>query len=91
MTSTPNGVEGTGKFFYDMWNKSVGSDEIYDEEEKLVNNHLHYINDPSTNGFVSVKFHWSEIYDDNWYREQVRELNFDSRRVNIIIALLKFY
>lgn len=83
ITSTPNGVEGTGKFFCDMYNRSVDTDELFDENEKLIDNHKEIIANPTKNGFVSIKYHWSEIYDDAWYQEQVRELNFDSRRIII--------
>ena len=84
ITSTPNGVQGTGKFFFEMFSKSVNSDDIFDENDVLVPNHLDFINDPSKNGFVSIKYHWSDVYDDKWYQEQVRELNFDMRRVILI-------
>lgn len=88
MTSTPNGVEGTGKFFFDMWGNAVDSDEIFDEEEKLVTDPEQYINNPVKNGFVSVKFHWSEIYDNIWYQHQVRELNFNRRQINQELDLM---
>jgi hypothetical protein len=82
ITSTPNGVEGVGKFFFEMWGNAVDADEIFDEDEKLIPNHMDYINNPTKNGFIAVKYHWSEVYDDAWYKEQIRELNFDMRRVN---------
>ncbi len=84
VTSTPNGTEGVGKFFFEMFNNSVDSDEIFDEDEQLRPDHLACINDKSRNGFVSVKYHWSETRSEEWYQEQVRELNFDMRRVIFI-------
>jgi hypothetical protein len=88
VTSTPNGVEGDGKFFHDMWGRSVSSDDLFDEESNLTPNYELALNDQTKNGFVSIKYHWSEIYDEKWYNDQVRELNFDRRRINQELDLI---
>jgi hypothetical protein len=85
MTSTPNGVEGDGKFFYDMWQNAVDSDLIFttksnsDKYEDIVEQADSIVNDPHCNGFVKVTYHWSEdsSKDEKWYEQQKRELNFD--------------
>ena len=67
LSSTPNGTETEGKFFYEMWSNSIDSDEIYDENNKLIPDADRIIATPNKNGFIAVKFHWSEIKDDAWY------------------------
>lgn len=88
ITSTPNGTEGDGKFFFDMWSNAIDSDEIYDENNKLVENAKSIIESPSKNGFVSIKFHWSEVKDEEWYLGQCKDLNFQSRRINLVLLKL---
>ncbi len=88
LSSTPNGTETEGKFFYDMWSNSIDSDEIYDENNKLIPDADRIIATPNKNGFVAVKFHWSEIKDDEWYNSQCKDLNFDARKINQELDLL---
>ena len=89
-TSTPNGSAGDGKFFYEMWNNALDSDDLYNEDESLVDNADSLIDSPDKNSFVKVKFHWSEdeSKDEAWYTEQKRELNFDTRSINQELDLL---
>ena len=84
ITSTPNGSIGDGEWFYDMYNNGVDSDDLFDANGNLVPNSDELVANPDTNGFVKVKFHWSEdpMKDDNWYREQCRDFNFDTRSIN---------
>ena len=59
--STPNGVSGDGKFYYDMYTKAIRNE----------------------NSFVPIKIHWSLIpeYDDQWYENQCRTLNWNYQRI----------
>ena len=84
LTSTPNGVVGDGQWFYEMYNYSVDSDEIFDDDNNFIDEADSLVNNPERNGFIRVKFHWSEDSekDENWYKEQCRDLNFDTRSIN---------
>lgn len=91
-TSTPNGTAGHGKFFYDLWNNSIDSDDLFENDSRIIKdkNINEIVNSPSKNGFTRVKFHWSEDKrkDDKWYIEQKKELNFNSRAINQELDLL---
>lgn len=91
LSSTPNGIYGSGEFYYKMWQNGIDSEIIFDENNNLIPGYEKIVNDPSNNGFVNVKYHWSEDVskDDAWYAKQKRELNFDTRRINTMV-LLKF-
>lgn len=96
LATTPNGTAGCGKFAYEMWNNGVDSDLLFEKlpgkkVETLVPKYKQIIADPSTNGIVKVRYHWSEdpnkrqVNEDgqnSWYVEQCREMNFDIRRIN---------
>lgn len=84
ITSTPNGSVGDGEWFYDMYNNAVDADDIFDENNKLIPEADQIVENPKCNGFVKVRFHWSEdpAKDDVWYNEQCRDFNFDSRSIN---------
>jgi len=88
LSSTPNGIESEGKFFYDMWSNSIDSNDLYDENNKLIENYEAILNSPSKNGFVAIKYHWSESKDEEWYLKQCKDLNFDSRKINQELDLL---
>jgi len=88
LSATPNGTETDGKFFYDMWSNSIDSDEIYDENNKFIDNYEKIVNSPTKNGFIAIKYHWSESKDEAWYLGQCKDLNFDARRINQEIDLL---
>ena len=87
-TSTPNGVEGTGKFFADLWENAMDSDEFFitdSEMEDWVDEETfnQLIDAPNKNNFVKIRYHWSEdpTKDETWYMNQKRELNFDMRKI----------
>jgi hypothetical protein len=85
VTATPNGVEGIGKFFYELKSNSISSDDIFDENNKIVPSAKDYITSNNIkNNFISVKYHWSEdiTKDEDWYYQQKRNLNFDTRLIN---------
>lgn len=92
ITSTPNGTSGDGKFFYDMWNNAIESDNVfeYDEnlgkEEWIKDNELlgNYMNDANKNSYLKVRLHWNEdpLKDEAWYIRQQKELNFNRRKIN---------
>ena len=89
LTSTPNGVEGDGKFFYEMWLKAVESDDLFTKDEETgIEDWLpdidDIINQPDKNSFIKVMYHWSENPDKTiaWYEQQKKELNFDTRKIN---------
>lgn len=101
MTSTPNGIEGEGKFFYEYWSKAQSSDVLFEPinpgetnnnliYEKFTSNSDEIMKDETKNSFVSIKYYWKEnpIRDEKWYNEQCRELNFDSRRIGQEIDLV---
>ena len=86
--STPNG--SGDNTFYSMYQHSVNLDDIYDyEEKKLYENYSDYFDADNTNSFVSVKIHWSETdRDDEWYKTQCKDLNFNQRRINQELDLM---
>jgi len=95
MTSTPNGVDDTGKFFYEMYDKAVESDNLFivDSESGIEDwdeNVDTTIADSSKNSFIRVRYHWSEdpTKDIAWYERQKKELNFNTRQINQELDLL---
>ena len=83
--STPNGSQG---LFYDLWvNATDVTELLIDPNDPLCDEMLpkeeclKILNQPGRNGYVKVRLHWSEIYDENWYEEQKRLLNFSKRRI----------
>ena len=83
MTTTPNGAGEN--FFYKMWINAWDYDDIWDfKKENPVKNAQEIINSSdSKNNFAKIKIHWSETgKDEAWYNQQVRELNFNMRRIN---------
>lgn len=67
-----------------MYNNAVSAESLFDENCCLLPNADEIVNDPTNNGFVKIRFHWSEdpAKDQNWYQEQCRDLNFNSRSIN---------
>jgi hypothetical protein len=95
MTSTPNGVDDTGKFFYEMYDKAVESDNLFIADpdsgiEDWAENADVTIADSSKNSFIRVRYHWSEdsTKDIAWYERQKKELNFNTRQINQELDLL---
>ena len=95
MSSTPNGVDDKGKFFYEMYDKAVESDNLFvaDSEtgiEDWTETANDVIADASKNSFVRVRYHWSEDPTKNmtWYEQQKKELNFNTRQINQELDLL---
>jgi ArsR family metal-binding transcriptional regulator len=94
ITSTPNGVEGDGKFFYELYDRAIESDELFYEDEKGVEDWIPdtspILCDPSKNSYIRVKYHWSEnpLKTLEWYEQQKKELNFDQRKINQELDLL---
>ncbi len=95
MTSTPNGVDDTGKFFYEMYDKAVESDNLFiaDNEtgiEDWAETAGNIIDDDSKNSFIRVRYHWSEDTSKQigWYEQQKKELNFNTRQINQELDLL---
>lgn len=90
ITSTPNGTFAEGEFFYNMWNNSVCSDDVFNEEGDFIKDSDMFVNESSKNGFINIIYHWSEdpSKDNNWYENQKRELNFDVRSINQELDLL---
>lgn len=94
ITSTPNGTNNIGKWFYDRWSHSVHDSEIFSYDEKtgkdiLVSNADQIVADKNKNTFVKVKYHWSEDPSKNekWYQEQCQELD-DQRKINQELDLM---
>jgi hypothetical protein len=95
ITSTPNGVEGDGKFFYELHERAIESDDLFEEDEETgiedwSLNAKEFINDPSKNSYIRIKYHWSEnpLKTIEWYEQQKKELNFDQRKINQELDLL---
>ncbi|RLA71972.1 MAG: hypothetical protein DRG78_24475 [Epsilonproteobacteria bacterium] len=91
MTSTPNGTVGTGEFFYQMWGNAVDSEDLFHQEtNRIVEGSEHFVNDKTRNGYVKIRYHWSEddTKDEEWYIDQKRELNFNTRAINQELDLL---
>ena len=90
ISSTPNGVEGDGEFFHDLWKNCIDSEEMFKTdlttglEDWVDNADDIYNSDDTKNSFIGIKYHWSEHpdRDDEWYKEQCRQLNHNTRRIN---------
>ena len=83
MTTTPNG--SNGNFFYDLWQNSWDYSEIWDTElDKPLPNHDEILNSNDfKNNFAKLELHWSETdKDEEWYKKQQKELQFNTRRIN---------
>ena len=80
---------GSGEWYYSRYQNAVNSDLTFDENEQWVDNAEKLIADPSKNGFVKTKFHWSEDpkKDQQWYIQQCRELS-DKRKINQELDLI---
>ncbi len=82
-TTTPNGAGEN--FFYKLWSNSWDYEEIFDfDKETPIKNASKLLNSvEDKNNFVRLKIHWSETgKDEAWYKQQVKELNFNMRKVN---------
>lgn len=95
MTSTPNGVDNNGRFFYEMYDKAIESDNLFvtDPESRMedwADDVEEVITDTSKNSFIRVRYHWSEdpTKDMAWYERQKKELNFNTRQINQELDLI---
>lgn len=100
ITSTPNGIEGDGKFFYELHDKAIDSDNLFEPEfdkngdettyEKWRDDFKEVVKDPTKNNFIRIRYHWSEDPNKSieWYETQKKELNFKSRQINQELDLL---
>jgi len=82
-TTTPNGA-GTN-FFYNVWNRGWDSSEVFEGETISFKEDWQTIinSDDNRNNFVRFKIHWSETNkDEAWYKQQIKELNFNMRKVS---------
>ena len=89
LSTTPNGA-GTN-WFYNMWQHGWEYEDIFDlEKREVLPNAQEILNSKEDkNNFARVRIHWSETgKTDEWYQQQVKELNFDMRRVNQEINLV---
>lgn len=95
LSCTPNGIEGDGKWFYERWSNAIDSELLFEKDPDLPNieNWIadldSHVNDPSKNGFIRVRYHWSEdtTKSADWYQNQCRELS-DQRKVNQELDLI---
>ena len=90
ISSTPNGSEGTGQWFYDMFQYAIEADNIFNDKSLFNDVANELVNNPERNGFVKITYHWSQdpTKSKSWYDEQRRELNFDQRLINQELDLL---
>jgi hypothetical protein len=82
-TTTPNGA-GVN-FFYNTWTRAWDSSEIFiDDTINVKENYKEILNsDDEKNNFVRFRIHWSETNKDEiWYKQQIKELNFNMRKVS---------
>ena len=95
VTSTPNGVYGDGEWFYKRYMNAVESDELFITNDKNFEDWRTDIDidarvkDMTRNGFIKVKYHWSEdpTKSQEWYEQQCRELD-DERMINQELDLI---
>jgi hypothetical protein len=95
VTSTPNGTQGDGEWFYNRWGNAVESDELFVPNDHGLEDWNpdididETVKDMSRNTFIRVRYHWSEdpTKDEQWYLEQCQELG-DQRKVNQELDLL---
>ena len=93
LTSTPNGAGDN--FFYNVWQRAWDSEEVFETTEenqvgKIKENVEEILNSQEDrNNFVKIRIHWSETgKTKEWYQKQVKELNFNMRKVNQEINLV---
>ena len=82
-TTTPNGAGAN--FFYGVWSNAWDSSEIFtgDTLEMIPDASKHLNSDDNKNNFIKFKIHWSETNkDEAWYKQQIKELNFNMRKVS---------
>lgn len=82
-TTTPNGAGQN--FFYNVWSNAWDSSEIFEGDTvKFKENANEYLNsDDHRNNFIRFKIHWSETNkNEAWYKQQIKELNFNMRKVS---------
>ena len=60
ITSTPNSSFSVGKWFYDMYQFAIDAENIFDEKDLFVSEANEVVNNPERNGFIQIKYHWSE-------------------------------
>lgn len=94
ISSTPNGIAGSGAWFYERYQGGIDSDLLFEKDSKTgqdvwTKDCDRIANDPSKNGFINVRYHWSEdsTKSQAWYEEQKRELS-DQRKVNQELDLI---
>lgn len=68
--STPNGISGKGKWYYDMYSGAISANNSSAPTG-------------TGNGFTPVKIHWSLIpeYDTDWYIDQCSKMNWDYTKI----------
>ena len=82
LTSTPNGVNDGG-FYKMVCNATPVEELIVDPKDPLCDKLKpeeecwDILNRNDKNGYVLIKLNWREIYDENWYNEQRKLLNFN--------------
>jgi len=82
-STTPNGAGMN--FFYNVWSRGWDSTEVFKDDTINIESNWKEIidNNNEKNNFVKFKIHWSETNkDDAWYKQQVKELNFNMRKVS---------
>ena len=82
-STTPNGAGAN--FFYNVWARGIESSELFEGDSiKIKENSEEIMNaDDEMNNFVKFKIHWSELNKpDGWYKQQIKELNFNMRKVS---------
>jgi len=82
-TTTPNG--SGDNFFYQLWQNAWDYEEIWDNKKNRPKEDSDILLNSSDvkNNYSKIQIHWSDTdKDEIWYKRQVRELNFNMRKVN---------
>ncbi len=93
LTTTPNGINDGG-FYNLMINATPVNELLVNPEDPLCDELLpddqckEILEQPGRNGYVFIKLNWNEVYDDAWYEEQRRTLNFNKRRISQEVDLV---
>jgi hypothetical protein len=81
VTSTPNGKNGMGKWYWELFRDSEQQDIWFKDPRPIDTNEPYF---EGWNGFITQKMHWTEVpeYDEKWYRGMCRKLKNDKRKIN---------
>jgi hypothetical protein len=81
LMTTPNGQDND--FYTEFLSKSTMYEDIFDYETGMYYEDANQVlTSNDKNNFVTHKIHWSEVFDEEWYKVQCKELNWNTRNIN---------